>query len=83
VLTVLLCCVLFCSRCGLIEWVPNTTGFRHLVRATHDEEGVLTCFTTIKRLYEEHNAIVPSDIANEIRLYHRLCDLYRPVFHKW
>lgn len=43
----------------------------------------MTCFTTIKRLYEEHNAIVPSDIANEIRLYHRLCDLYRPVFHKW
>lgn len=71
------------EECGLIEWVPNTTGFRHLVRQTHDEEGIQTCFITIKKLYEESSQQVPNDVANEIKLYERLCELYRPVFHKW
>lgn len=71
------------EECGLIEWVPHTNGFRHLVRQTHDEEGIQTCFVTIKRLYEESNQQVPNDVANEIKLYDRLCDLYRPVFHRW
>ena len=71
------------EECGLIEWVPNTTGFRHLVRQTHDEEGIQTCFVTIKKLYEESQAQVPNDIANEIKLFDRLCEMYKPVFHKW
>jgi serine/threonine-protein kinase ATR len=71
------------EECGLIEWVPNTTGFRHLVRQTHDEEGIQTCFITIKKLYEESAAQVPNDVANEIKLFERLCELYKPVFHKW
>jgi hypothetical protein len=25
------------EECGIIEWVPNTTGFRHLVNAQHEK----------------------------------------------
>jgi serine/threonine-protein kinase ATR len=71
------------EECGLIEWVPNTTGFRHLVKQVHDENDILTCFSTIKRMYDEHAQIIPASIDNEIRLYQRLCEMYRPVFHKY
>ena len=73
------------EECGIIEWVPNTTGLRHLVKATHDEEGIVTNFMIIKQMYEEHapkKSDAPPDVENEIRLYHRLCEMFRPVFHK-
>ncbi len=28
------------EECGLIEWVPNTTGFRHILTATYNAEGL-------------------------------------------
>lgn len=73
------------EECGIIEWVPNTTGLRHLVKATHDEEGIVTDFGVIKQMYLEHapkKQDPQPDVENEIRLYHRLCDMFRPVFHK-
>lgn len=28
------------EECGLIEWVPNTTGFRHILTAIYNAEGL-------------------------------------------
>jgi len=71
------------EECGLIEWVPNVVPFRHLVKQVQDDNDVLMCFSTIKRMYDEHAQVTPQGIDNEIRLYQRLCDMYRPLFHRY
>jgi len=68
------------EECGLIEWVPKTTGFRHILTALYGEIGLdgKKQREEVKNIYKEYNGtptvVVWEDIMNR---------LYPPVFYKW
>ncbi|ELR24308.1 serine-protein kinase ATR family protein [Acanthamoeba castellanii str. Neff] len=64
------------EECGLIEWVPNTTGFRHILTAIYNAEGL---GLATKQLRDVWGSKMP---AVEIYRDHVL-PFYPPVFHKW
>lgn len=67
---------------GLIEWVPKTIGFRHIVFREQKKIGVHTNFGTIKQMYD-HTASMAGDVSkNEIALFHNLIKMYPAVRSK-
>jgi serine/threonine-protein kinase ATR len=66
--------------CGIIEWVPNTVGFRQIIQQLYAEDGLYNPKTTnadIKQLYEHCKGRSPASWMKEIVSKHP------PVFHRW
>jgi serine/threonine-protein kinase ATR len=65
--------------CGIIEWVPNTTGLRHVMQQLYIEEGVFTRHThnDIKEIYERWKGRPTVGCAKEV------LQKFPPIFHKW
>ena len=64
--------------CGLIEWVPQTTGFRHLVNRLHDKGNHVADIHAIKAQMDK--------CKNEMELLNvflKVCEVLPPVFHQW
>ena len=38
------------EECGLIEWIPNLIGLRHILNKIYKEKGLVTSNTDLKRL---------------------------------
>lgn len=38
------------EECGLIEWIPNLIGLRHILNKIYKEKGLVTTSTDLKRL---------------------------------
>ena len=38
------------EECGLIEWIPNLIGLRHILNKIYKEKGMITSNTDLKRL---------------------------------
>ncbi|KAM0929216.1 hypothetical protein ACQ4PT_001782 [Festuca glaucescens] len=69
--------------CGLVEWVPNTRGLRHILQDIYITCGKYDRMKTtsqIKRLYDECHA---SKMAEDVMLKTKILPLFPPVFHKW
>nr|XP_051207267.1 serine/threonine-protein kinase ATR-like [Lolium perenne] len=69
--------------CGLVEWVPNTRGLRHILQDIYITCGKCDRMKTtsqIKRLYDECHA---SKMAEGVMLKTKILPLFPPVFHKW
>ena len=64
--------------CGIIEWVPNTTGLRHVIQALYVQDGIYTKQTLgdVKRMHESLKA-TPTTWMSEI------LKKFPPVFHRW
>jgi serine/threonine-protein kinase ATR len=64
--------------CGLIEWVPNTTGLRHVIQALYVRDGLYHKRTLIdvKEMHERLKS-TPSTWMSEI------LKKFPPVFHRW
>ncbi|CAM0908690.1 unnamed protein product [Alopecurus aequalis] len=69
--------------CGLVEWVPNTRGLRHILQDIYITCGKYDRMKTtsiIKRLYDEAHA---SKMPEDEMLKTKILPLFPPVFHKW
>ena len=65
--------------CGIIEWVPHTTGFRHIIQKLYMDDGIFTKNSNadIKQLHEQCQGRSPTSWMKEI------LGRYPPVFHRW
>ena len=63
---------------GIIEWVPNTTGLRHVIQALYVQDGIYTKQTLgdVKRMHERLKP-TPTTWMNEI------LKKFPPVLHRW
>jgi serine/threonine-protein kinase ATR len=64
--------------CGLIEWVPHTTGLRHVIQALYVRDG-LYHKRTLAEVKETHERLkaTPTTWMREI------LKKFPPVFHRW
>ena len=64
--------------CGLIEWVPNTTGLRHVLQALYVQDGLYhkRTLVEVKEMHERLKSL-PLTWMSEI------LEKFPPVFHRW
>ncbi|RVE57450.1 hypothetical protein OJAV_G00216500 [Oryzias javanicus] len=68
------------EECGIIEWVNNTAGLRHILTKLYKERGVYLSGKELRKL------ILPKTAPFEEKLrIHKevLCARHLPVFHEW
>ncbi|XP_058471109.1 serine/threonine-protein kinase ATR isoform X2 [Solea solea] len=68
------------EECGIIEWVNNTAGLRHILTRLYKERGVNLSGKELRKL------ILPKTAPFEEKLrIHKevLCARHLPVFHEW
>ncbi|XP_071354256.1 serine/threonine-protein kinase ATR [Trachinotus anak] len=68
------------EECGIIEWVNNTAGLRHILTKLYKERGIYLSGKELRKL------ILPKTAPFEEKLrIHKevLCARHIPVFHEW
>ncbi|XP_054652391.1 serine/threonine-protein kinase ATR isoform X2 [Dunckerocampus dactyliophorus] len=68
------------EECGIIEWVSNTAGLRHILTKLYKERGVYLSGKELRKL------ILPKTAPFEEKLrIHKevLCVRHPPIFHEW
>uniref|UniRef100_A0A8C2HF54 Serine/threonine-protein kinase ATR n=1 Tax=Cyprinus carpio TaxID=7962 RepID=A0A8C2HF54_CYPCA len=68
------------EECGIIEWVNNTAGLRHILTKLYKEKGIYVSGTELRKL------ILPKTASFQEKLkLHKdvLCARHPPVFHEW
>uniref|UniRef100_A0AAV2JJ36 Serine/threonine-protein kinase ATR n=1 Tax=Knipowitschia caucasica TaxID=637954 RepID=A0AAV2JJ36_KNICA len=68
------------EECGIIEWVNNTAGLRHILTKLYKERGIYLSGKELRKL------ILPKTAPFEEKLrMHKdvLCARHPPVFHEW
>lgn len=73
------------EECGLIEWVPHTNAFRHILTDLYKSVGIEFDFRRIREMYDE---CMTEDkkgrvLAKEIVLLDNLVKMFPAVFHRW
>ena len=68
------------EECGLIEWVPNTIGLRHILHKLYMARGIHLYTPEVKNAFEAQKA--DHRAAPEI-FQQQVLPKYRPVFHEW
>ncbi|XP_071768484.2 serine/threonine-protein kinase ATR [Centroberyx gerrardi] len=68
------------EECGIIEWVNNTAGLRHILTKLYKERGVYLSGKELRKLILPKTA--PFD--EKLRIHKEvLCPRHLPVFHEW
>jgi len=68
--------------CGMVEWVPNTRGLRHILQDIYITLGKFDRAKTnsqMKKIYDTCHGKMPDDVM----LKTRILPMFPPVFHKW
>ncbi|KAK3131306.1 hypothetical protein QOZ80_6BG0504770 [Eleusine coracana subsp. coracana] len=68
--------------CGMVEWVPNTRGLRHILQDIYITCGKFDKMKTnplIKKIYDVCHGKMPDDEM----LKTKILPMFPPVFHKW
>ncbi|XP_072968879.1 serine/threonine-protein kinase ATR [Typha angustifolia] len=68
--------------CGMVEWVPNTRGLRHILQDIYIACGKFDRQKTnplIKRIYDQYQGKIPEDEM----LKSKILPMFPPVFHRW
>lgn len=68
------------EECGLIEWVPNTVGFRHILHKLYHARGIPLYSGEIRSLMDEARTN-PRSSAKVFE--EKVLIKYPPVFHEW
>jgi serine/threonine-protein kinase ATR len=73
------------EECGLIEWVPQTRPFRHILTDLYSSIGVEFDFKLIRSMFE---ATLGPDkktriLSAEINMLEQLNKMFSPVFSRW
>ncbi|CAI5488259.1 unnamed protein product, partial [Closterium sp. Naga37s-1] len=69
--------------CGMVEWVPHTRGFRHVMQDLYAAHGLFDRQKTlgqVKRLYDQRASTGQSE-ADLLRRH--VLPLFPPLFHRW
>ena len=65
------------ETCGLIEWVQNTSGYRHILTKLLNQHKVNALGNTdIKKMYSNSK-------MDPLTRFQTLCDNFHPIFYKW
>ncbi|KAI9105925.1 hypothetical protein DFS34DRAFT_36356 [Phlyctochytrium arcticum] len=65
------------EECGLIEWVPNTVGFRHIMVAAYKSKNIYCTPMEVKQMMDRKQP-GPEEIFTQMIL-----PKFPPVFHEW
>lgn len=68
--------------CGMVEWVPNTRGLRHILQDIYVTLGKFDRQKTnplIKRIYDQCQGKMPEDEMLKLKIL----PMFPPVFHRW
>ena len=65
------------EECGLIEWVTNTVGFRHILTKSYRAKNLLLSHGDIKRILERKGRLPIDAFVKD------LLPRFPPVFHEW
>ncbi|TVU07548.1 hypothetical protein EJB05_40909, partial [Eragrostis curvula] len=68
--------------CGMVEWVPNTRGLRHILQDIYITCGKFDKMKTnplMKKIYDVYHGKMPEDEM----LKTKILPMFPPVFHKW
>eukprot|EP00854_Cymbomonas_tetramitiformis_P001078 gene1078-1627_t len=68
------------EECGLVEWVPNTRGLRHILQELYEAAGIFVrranqSLAQLKMIYEKHQ--------NPEQRMQLSCKMFPPIFHRW
>ncbi|KAL5004570.1 hypothetical protein ScPMuIL_018026 [Solemya velum] len=68
------------EECGLIEWVNNTSGLRHILMKLYKEKGMYTSGRELKAMMPS----LQSSIETKLQIYkQKLLPRHPPVFKEW
>ncbi|KAI9206311.1 uncharacterized protein BJ171DRAFT_28115 [Polychytrium aggregatum] len=65
------------EECGLIEWVNNTVGFRHIVSKSYKSKNIWMAPVEVKKKLDQKDVDIVKVFTNEILPRHP------PVFYEW
>ncbi|KAK9679778.1 hypothetical protein K7432_016161 [Basidiobolus ranarum] len=65
------------EECGLIEWVPNTAGLRHILLKLYKAKNIMTPISQIRNILEARDRPGPEIFTN------LLLPKFPPVFYEW
>lgn len=69
------------EECGLLEWVPNTSGLRYILNKIYKEKGIVVKIQELKQLYEPMKS---SNLRTKVDIFvNRILPKYPPVFNEW
>ncbi|CAO1622863.1 unnamed protein product [Sympodiomycopsis kandeliae] len=69
------------EECGLIEWVPNTIGLRHILAKLYQSRGIPLYSQDIKTVTDECRKVAENRAAQLFES--KVLTRYPPVFHEW
>ncbi|XP_070572431.1 serine/threonine-protein kinase ATR-like isoform X2 [Ptychodera flava] len=68
------------EECGLLEWVPNTAGFRHIIHKIYKERNLYTSGTELKSM----TVSLGASIEVKLNVFkNKLLPRFPPVFQEW
>ncbi|CAJ1074374.1 serine/threonine-protein kinase ATR [Xyrichtys novacula] len=68
------------EECGIIEWVNNTAGLRHILTKLYKERGIYLSGKELRKLILPKTA----PLEEKLRIHKEvLCARHTPVFHEW
>ncbi|XP_049596564.1 serine/threonine-protein kinase ATR [Syngnathus scovelli] len=68
------------EECGIIEWVNNTAGLRHILTRLYKERGVYLSGKELKKMILPKN----TPLEEKLRMHKEvLCARHPPVFYEW
>ncbi|XP_029349910.1 serine/threonine-protein kinase ATR [Echeneis naucrates] len=68
------------EECGIIEWVNNTAGLRHILTKLYKERGIYLSGKELRKLILPKTA----PLEEKLRIHKEvLCARHLPVFHEW
>ncbi|KAI4897685.1 hypothetical protein NFI96_015723 [Prochilodus magdalenae] len=68
------------EECGIIEWVNNTAGLRHILTKLYKEKGIYLTGKELRKMILPKTA----SIQEKLKLHKDvLCARHPPVFHEW
>lgn len=68
------------EECGIIEWVNNTAGLRHILTKLYKERGIYLSGKELRKLILPKNA----PFEEKLRIHKEvLCARHPPVFYEW
>jgi serine/threonine-protein kinase ATR len=68
------------EACGLIQWVSNTIGLRHILSRLYEAKGLGTYPAEVRQIYE-HIRDDPNESANIFNT--KVLPMFPPIFHEW
>lgn len=72
------------EKCGLIEWVPDTAGVRHIWVKCYEPKGISVWNDSLKKVYDSLKTAQKTEPAKcGLAFTNQILPAFPPVFHEW